>query len=519
MNEHLSKAVKVTAAKLKTEKKLEESTVKINESVAKAAFYYEKLRNVIEYQDEHLFLKNAIKRIIKRHKVFASPDIPQKLLRELVWAGYFKNNSLPTRYEEDIDQIIKKYDFIRKNVRSGFLESKRINSIFLGLIACDIENILSPSVARTEFVDFAKDLIKDNIDLPPTQISPSELDVQIDISIEKILFKADYDQLFFKLFARFYREWPDIDKDQATELSKNFARVFNLIDSWIAKNKVSKVQRYTKKQLPVFFVLWNIMSFNSDPEGLFESKQKIKETARLFINARNKELVGKVMRAITKGIVFILLTKTIFAMLIELPYESRFLGEVNYMALGINILLPPLILLIAGFFIKTPGRRNDEKLVNMIELAAFENKLSTKKLSSLKENRAKNYVLYNTIYFVLSIVILVLVGWLLYAVHFNPVSIALFFVFVSLVSFLAFRTRATAKELEIESTEDGLISGVVSFLLLPFVSIGKYLSDKWSDYNFMLFFWDFVVEAPLKTVIMVFESWLSFTREKREDFE
>ncbi len=215
------RAVRVTAAKLRIEKKFEESTVKINESVAKAAFYYEKLRNVIEYQDEHLFLKNAIKRIIKRHKIFASPDIPKKLLRELVWAGYFKNDTLPTRYEEDIDQILKKYEFIRKNVRFGFLERKRINSIFLGLIACDIENILSPSVARTEFVDFAKDLIKNNIDLPPTQISSSELDIQIDISIEKLLFKADYDQLFFKLFSRFYRDWPDITKTQAAELSQN----------------------------------------------------------------------------------------------------------------------------------------------------------------------------------------------------------------------------------------------------------------------------------------------------------
>lgn len=519
MNQHLMRAVRVTATKLKFEKKFEESTVKINESVAKAAFYYEKLRNVIEYQDEHLFLKNAIKRIIKRHKVFASPDIPKKLLRELVWAGYFKNDTLPTRYEEDIDQILKKYEFIKKNVRSGFLERKRINSIFLGLVACDIENILSPSVARTEFVNFAKDLIKNNIDLPSTQISASELDIQIDISIEKLLFKADYDQLFFKLFSKFYKEWPDISKAQAAELSQNFAKVFNLIDLWITKNKESKVQKYTKKQLPVFFVIWNILSNNSDPEILFESKQKISEVSRLFINSRSKELVGKVMRATAKGIIFVLLTKTIFALLVELPYEYRILNKINYLALGINIILPPMILFITGFFIKTPGKQNNKKLIDMIESVIFNNNLPTKKLISLKANPGKNYVLFNTIYLFLSITILTLVGWLLYTVDFNPVSIALFFVFVSLVSFLSFRTRATAKELEIEPNEDNIISGVFNFLLLPFVSIGKYLSDKWSDYNFMLFFWDFVVEAPLKTVIMVFESWLSFAREKREDFE
>jgi len=54
---------------------------------------------------------------------------------------------------------------------------------------------------------------------------------------------------------------------------------------------------------------------------------------------------------------------------------------------------------------------------------------------------------------------------------------------------------------------------------LPFVFIGKFLSDKWSDYNFTLLFWDFIVEAPFKAIIAVFEAWLTFIREKREDFE
>jgi hypothetical protein len=71
----------------------------------------------------------------------------------------------------------------------------------------------------------------------------------------------------------------------------------------------------------------------------------------------------------------------------------------------------------------------------------------------------------------------------------------------------------------VKADEEGLITGVFSFLLLPFVVVGKFLSDKWSQYNFTLFFWDFVIEAPFKTIIGVFESWLIFVREKREDFE
>jgi len=519
MNRHLVRAAEVTALRQKTRAIDEEPTVKVNESIAKAAFYYEKLRNVIDYQDEHLFLKNAIKRIIKRHRVFAANGIPEKLLRELVWAGYFENNSLPTRYVEDIDQILKKYEFIKTNIGSKTLRRKKLNSVFSGLIACDIESLLSPAVSKEEFICFAKEIIKKNISLNPSEIGANELDIQIDISIERLLFMSDYDQIFFKLIGKSYDQWPDITKEKARDLASNFSRIYGLINNSINQNKKSKIQKYVKKQLPVFLVLWNVIVSNRDPEGLLKSRSKVKELSKLFIESRNKELVRKVMRALARGVLFVLLTKTVFALLIEYPYELKVLQEINYPALIINVSLPPIVLVIAGLFIKIPSGSNSEKLLRMVESVAFADTLPAKPLVSLSGKRSRNYVVYNTVYFLLSLAILVVVGWGLDKIHFNPVSIALFYMFVSLVSFLAFRTRATAKELEVEVSEDGLVAGVINFLLLPFVSIGKYLSDKWSEYNFTLFFWDFIVEAPFKTIILVFESWLSFTREKREDFE
>jgi len=520
MNQHLEKVIKIVTLRYqKPAVKQEEATVKINESVAKAAFYYEKLRNVIDYQDEHLFLKNAIKRILKRFKVLPFGDIPSKLLRELVWAGYFKNDALPLRYIEDIDQILKKYEFIQTHLGDKKANHKKVRSILSGLIACDIETLLSPAVAHDEFIKFAKQTIAQNIQISEAEMGKEAVDIQIDIAIERLLFKADYDQLFFKMLKHFYPDWPDITKEEGEDLAKNFTKIRGAIDSWIVFNKKTKIQNYVKKQLPVFLVLWNILVNNTNLNSLFQSPARVREVSQLFINSRNKELFKKVMRALVRGVVFILLTKTILVLLIEYPYEARIIQDVNYFALGVNMILPPLILLIAGSFIKIPGRRNNEKLVDSIETVVFQEKLPAKPLLTLKIKKSKGYAIFNVAYSILSLAILILVGWGLYKIHFNPVSIAFFYIFVSIVSFLAFRTRATAKELEIEFTEDSWLVGIINFVLLPFVSIGKYLSDKWSEYNFMLFFWDFIIEAPFKTVISVFESWLSFTREKREKFE
>ena len=44
----------------------ETSKIKISEIASRAVFWYEKLRNTLEYNEEHLLLKNAIFRILKR---------------------------------------------------------------------------------------------------------------------------------------------------------------------------------------------------------------------------------------------------------------------------------------------------------------------------------------------------------------------------------------------------------------------------------------------------------------------
>ena len=86
-----------------------EKTIKVNESVGQAAFYYEKLRNSLDWQDEHLFLKNAIKRTLRRRIYLGmnQRDTAKVLLRDLVWAKYFLNESVPLSYIDEVAAILR----------------------------------------------------------------------------------------------------------------------------------------------------------------------------------------------------------------------------------------------------------------------------------------------------------------------------------------------------------------------------------------------------------------------------
>lgn len=497
-----------------------EKTIKVNESVGRAAFYYEKLRNSLDWQDEHLFLKNAIKRILKR-RVYLSinqNNTAKVLLHELVWAKYFPNESIPLSYLDEITAILRKYNFLRKNIKSK-KKSTTITQIVLGLAACEIEEFLRPSPERKSYIDFTAHHIGSNLHIEEAEIPQQKLETKIRLAVLRELFKADLDQLRYYMIQQQFPSWPKVSKAKVEHLGQNFDEIIDAADHEIFDQKSYKVQKYVRKNIPAFRIIWEVINYDKDNKSLLQDSSYLKSLSYEIIAKRNKNIYSRVLRSVLRGIVFILLTKIILALAIEYPYELQYLGEVNYTALSINILLPPLIMLIIGSFIKVPGQKNTDILVKQILDITVNNSYKKDPVFTLEKKKSKAYFLFNLLYFMSSMAVLALTVWGLVTLNFNIVSILLFFFFISLVSFLGFRISSIANELEVRKTDDSIIMGIFNFIFLPFVYIGKILSEQWSNYNPTLWFWDFIIEAPFKTIMFLFESWLSFVREKREDFE
>lgn len=497
-----------------------EKTIKVNESVGQAAFYYEKLRNSLDWQDEHLFLKNAIKRTLRRRIYLGmnQRDTAKVLLRDLVWAKYFLNESVPLGYIEEVAAILRKYNYLRSNVVSR-ANSRKVTEVILGLAACEIEEFLRPSNAEKDFVELTVAHIKGNLQISEHELPSEEIETMLRVGVSREIFKADLDQLRFYLLRKQYPNWPRVSKSDVGHMGKNYDIIITQVDRHIYDNDSRKLQRASKRYIPPFRIVWEILSRRYDSGIIIKNEDALESASIEIIRKRNKNIYSRVLRSVTRGIIFILLTKIVLALIIEYPYELRYLGEINYTALYTNILLPPALMLVIGLFIKTPGMKNTRMLVNQVRQIVIEDKFDQPKTFTLKKKRSKLYFLFDGLYFISSIGILILVIWGLISLRFNVVSIGLFFFFVSLVSFLAFRISSIAKELEVRRRDDTALIGIYNFIFLPFVFIGKILSEQWSNYNLTLWFWDFIVEAPFKTIMSLFESWLSFVREKREDFE
>ena len=99
----------------------------VSQTVTFLALVYEKIRNAIEYREDHLIRRAAIERILKR-RLGMNPKADgeaENLLRELMWARYFPNGSLDEHDIHNIQTIIDTYLQVKKTLLTGRPHSEK----------------------------------------------------------------------------------------------------------------------------------------------------------------------------------------------------------------------------------------------------------------------------------------------------------------------------------------------------------------------------------------------------------
>ncbi|MCK4800158.1 hypothetical protein KAS31_04230, partial [Candidatus Parcubacteria bacterium] len=150
----------------------DEEKVKVHQVSSKIAFLYEKLRNAIDYQEEHLLRKIAIERILKRRLMTEKNelDVSKFLVYELIRARYLPNDKIPEKRIEEIKEIVEKYTLLINNI-SEDKDGNNANSEYLfdwiiGIAACEIEEKIAPYKKENAMIEFAQKIINEKLKVP-----------------------------------------------------------------------------------------------------------------------------------------------------------------------------------------------------------------------------------------------------------------------------------------------------------------------------------------------------------------
>ncbi len=502
----------------------DEPKIKVNVSISRLAFVYEKIRNAIDYKDEHLLRKNAMQRMLKRR--FYTEDkkinLGRLLLTELIRARYLPNNEIPERIIVEVDAILEKYLTLLMAVAPNRLTKERRQAAdwIMSVCATDIEHHLVPPVREDALVECMYKAIRPDIDLALDIIDARERDMQVYLAIHKSLIRSDAAILRYHLLHFFLPQW----KRTTPAITEHFARKFwdyyRQIEYHVTHPFGDRLFRFVKRFTILFNILRDMIAENPEAfEDISRDPSLLEEKIRETCNFRYKQAHARLRRSYIRTIIYIFITKMMLALAVEFPYDVFIIKSTNYVPLAINVIFHPILMLFIASSIRVPSQRNTDKIVELVTRIVFEEphqEFLYKKKKVFTRSRVTE-ALFNIVYFITYLVTFGLLVWLLRKFDFNIVSGFLFLFFLTVVSFFGMRLRNEVKELVVIDQKDSFIAILIDFFSLPILRVGQWVSAKTPKINLFLFVLDFIIEAPFKIFIEVSEEWTGYQKEKKEE--
>jgi len=86
-----------------------------------------------------------------------------------------------------------------------------------------------------------------------------------------------------------------------------------------------------------------------------------------------------------------------------------------------------------------------------------------------------------------------------------------------LIAFAGTAVRERSKELTVEEKPGNVLGFFFDVLFLPVVSTGRWLSNKWKQYNAVAAFFNALIDMPFTIFVEFLEQWRYFLKEKKEE--
>jgi len=511
---------------IKARKKIDElSKLTVSQTVSFFAILYERVRNAVEYREDHQVRRAAIERMMRR-RLAINPEgkgEAENLLRELLWARYYDNGSLSIQDVDKVQEIIDKFQLIRKLIVTGRSNENQqyLSQFLVDLLTCEIEEVLSPAKTQesASFNFFIFQVLRNKIKIEG--LTEDQRDAFFLAGLEKAYRRSDKSYQRYHLFTTFYKPINEYSETEIKELCTKLPKIFKKIEEIIKSPYVENLTRFVKKQLPPFLVLFDIIKTKfKEIDVILTDKSKLWTDVDIICREKYQQIGVRLRNLAFKSFIYIFLTKMIFALILEYPVSQFVYGEVNMTSILINTLFPPLLMLVIVFFFRLPDEENTKKVYQrIIQIIDIELNYETSMAYLPKKQKIKKPIMifgFTVFYSLTFLITFSLIYEGLSYLNFNLVSMFVFVFFVSIVTFFSFRIKQFVNEYRLDEKE-AAISPIFDFFFMPVLSLGKFLSGELARLNFFIFIFDFLIEAPFKFVFEIVEEWITFVKKRKEE--
>lgn len=504
----------------KLERHTEEKKLAVNPIVSKFASWYERLRNAMEFREDEVILRATIERILKRRLLLggSGKSTAEPLVKELLWARYLPNDELGySKVEEVTDSIDLHLELRHRVLAEHRMPDTILNDWIYDLMSADIQYILNPKREKEIIANFMFQVLKDDVTIVDDKEETK--DAQVFMAVRKAYARDDLAFLRYQLFRQYFGKLTHKSLDTTV---KNFVHGYREIMKQLNYPGKERMYTYVKRRTAAFFILDDVlMSHKKDLYALVQNPEELERSVMDACEVRYKGIAKKVRTAIIRSVIFILFTKLAFAFIVEGTYERIVYGHIIYSSIIINTTIPPLLMVIVGLLIRTPGIENSKRVLKYIDELLYHDDphLSDKLSLSIKKDTGSTFhMVFNIMWFISFALSFGAIVYVLSWLHFNIISQVIFIFFLAIVSFLAYRISLLANVYRV-GEKQGLGTFITDFFFMPIIRVGRRLTQSISQVNIFLYLFDFLIEAPFKLLFAFFDQWFYFLHAKTEELE
>ena len=471
---------------------------------------YEQLRNAAENTEEHLLLQKAVRRFYRQLFVTRDESLVaqsgNELAVELTLAGYVQNDSLSRDQVEQISTLaVKYYEAYVQLLGRRSLAITHVSKWTLDVLAVEVESIISDHGNEQVFIEFAyaelssmlkaKDVLGHDDD---------NFGAALYVAIHQALLKSNAPVVRAALLRRYAVSIDNLDA---------YAAFNTQLDALIDSDTTDKLYHEVDRQGAPLRILRRMMEEHEGLDTLLTNRAGFLDKYEKQIELEYDRVAKRINRAIVRSIIFLIITKFLIGLAVEVPYDYWAHGQIVWVPLIVNLLFPPIYMFALKATHQLPGYANTQALVDRIDVMLYGDRTLK---ADIRTRRRSTSAVFSSMYVIVSLAIMGALMYGLLLLNFSLVHIAIFFIFLSAASFLGFRLSRLIRELEIVRSAQSGMTFIRDLLYLPFVVVGQWMSDKYSKVNIVTIVLDMLIELPLKTVLRLVRQWGAFIDERKD---
>lgn len=510
------------------------ATIHVDEVAQKVAAFYEQIRTIVDWKEEHLMRRAAIIRKLKRkffdlelNKFSETGNAAESLVLELIRGGHFPNDKIEESKINDVQRIIDKYVFILKNnpEYKGGKTGMNFYNWVIEVAACEIEETLAPSIKEMALIDYMFGSMKEKIKVSDKIYEAGLLKkeftyVQIYIAVCQALFKLDKPMISYNLIKYRYPNWSKADDQLISEISQKIFKIWQKTEADLESPIANKFYNICEKYDTPYLLMGDILSVNNATETGKEilDPSVLENLIKDAYSKRLATLKTRISRAAIYSTISIFVTKVLTLLLIEVLIEKALGEKVNAILLAADVLIPTLLMFIIVISIRRPSKKN-LNLVTMetMKIAyrkevtdTYEIKLSRKKGVAMK-------VILSLMYALSAFITFGAIYWVLNHFNFSIMSIFIDIIFIAVILFAGTAVAKRAQELTMEPEKEGFLSFLADIFFLPVQGLGRWISMKWKRYNAIAALFNALIDMPFSAFVDFLEKWRYFIKDKKEE--